>query len=232
MITLTKFPSCDQLDKLFAEHVAQLLKQAIAEKGEASLAVSGGTTPKGFFNALSLKALAWDKVTITLTDERWVDEDSPDSNTRLVKENLLQNNALKANFFSLKVSSTLTSNTLDYLTTQAQHNVLPFDVLILGMGADGHTASLFPCSDNISAALSLTNKQMLMAITPKTAPYQRITFTLPALLASKNIFLHLCGETKLNVLTEALQDTNTLVMPIRAFLHHPTIITQIMWAKQ
>lgn len=231
MFTLNKFTSRSVLDQQFAQQVAQLLIQAIAEKGRASIAVSGGSTPKGFFQALSMQDLAWHKVTVTLADERWVDVNSLDSNTRLVKENLLQNKAAKANFFDLKVTDKLTQATLDSLNEKAKKYLLPFDVVILGMGEDGHTASLFPCSEQIKSALSLDNKQVLMAVSPKTAPYQRITFTLSALLTSKNIFLHLNGENKQQVLTQALDDTNTLVMPIRAFLHHPIIHTQIMWAK-
>ncbi len=231
MYTLNNFTSRSVLDQQFAHQVAQLLIQAIAEKGRASIAVSGGSTPKGFFQALSTQDLAWHKVTVTLADERWVDVNSIDSNTRLVKENLLQNKAAKANFFDLKVTDKLTQATLDSLNEKAKKYLLPFDVVILGMGEDGHTASLFPCSEQIKSALSLDNKQALMAASPKTAPYQRITFTLSALLTSKNIFLHLNGEKKQQVLMQALDDTNALVMPIRAFLHHPTVNTQIMWAK-
>ena len=231
MFTLKNFTSRAVLDQQFAHQVAQLLIQAIAEKGQASIAVSGGSTPKGFFQALSTHDLAWHKVTVTLVDERWVDVNSIDSNTRLVKENLLQNKAAQANFFDLKVTDKLTQVTLESLNEKAKKNLLPFDVVILGMGEDGHTASLFPCSEQIKNALSLDNKHVLMSVSPKTAPYQRITFTLSALLTSKNIFLHLNGENKQQVLTQALDDTNALVMPIRAFLHHPTVNIQIMWAK-
>ncbi len=231
MMNLNKFASRTELDQQFAEQVAQLLTQAINEKGQASIAVSGGSTPKGFFQALSKKALEWSKVTITLADERWVDVNSVESNTRLVKEHLLQNNAAKAQFFELKVSSQLDEKTLAHLNAQADKTLLPFDVVILGMGEDGHTASLFPCSEQIERALSLDNQQKLMAITPKTAPHQRITFTLAALLTSSHIFLHICGDNKQQVLTQALANKDTLAMPVRAFLHHPSVLIQVMWAK-
>lgn len=230
MYQITEFDDRPTLDVSFAEKVAQILTASIAKKGKASIAVSGGSTPKGFFNALSHKEIAWDKVTITLADERWVDENSDASNTRLVKKNLLQNNASKANFFNFKIADKLNKATLEQLNKQAEL-LLSLDVLILGMGEDGHTASLFPCSEQINEALSLTNSDALISVQPKTAPHQRLTFSLAALLQSKNVFLHLCGESKKQVLKDALADDNALIMPIRAFLHSPTVTTKIMYAN-
>jgi 6-phosphogluconolactonase len=230
MNNITTFATRAALDEGFAEQVAQLLSAAIAKKGRASIAVSGGSTPKAFFNCLSNKALAWDKVTITLADERWVNADSDASNSRLVKENLLQNKAAFATFFELKVADELNLATLSLLNQQAKQQILPFDVLILGMGEDGHTASLFPCSEQINDALSLSNDNILMAVQPKTAPHQRITFTLSALLKSSAIFLHLCGENKQQVLQQALSGNDPVVMPIRAFLQDDSVNTQVMYA--
>ena len=230
MYQITEFDDRPTLDVSFAEKVAQILTASIAKKGKASIAVSGGSTPKGFFNALSHKEIAWDKVTITLADERWVDENSDASNTRLVKKNLLQNNASKANFLNFKIADKLNKATLEQLNKQAEL-LLSLDVLILGMGEDGHTASLFPCSEQINEALSLTNSDALISVQPKTAPHQRLTFSLAALLQSKNVFLHLCGESKKQVLKDALADDNALIMPIRAFLHSPTVTTKIMYAN-
>ncbi len=231
MIAMHNFSSREQLDLRFAEQVAQLLSNAISEKGSASIAVSGGSTPKGFFEALSKKSLAWDKVTITLADERWVDEASDASNTRLVKDNLLQNNAKDAQFFALKVAANLDEQTLAQLNKTASEQVLPFDVLILGMGEDGHTASLFPCSNEIKQALSLDNSDALMSVQPQSAPHQRITFTLSALLKSTAIFLHICGENKQQVLDKAIASDDVLVMPIRAFLHATNVTTEVMFAQ-
>jgi len=230
MFTVNEFNERGELDQIFAEQVTQILAQAIETKGKASIAVSGGSTPKGFFQALSQQTLAWDKVTVTLADERWVDESNEASNTRLVKTNLLQNNAAAAHFFDLKISDNLDEQTLYQLKLQAKKQILPFDVLILGMGEDGHTASLFPCSDEIEQALSLQNNAELMSVQPKTAPHQRITFTLASLLKAKHIYLHLCGESKHQVLQQALADDDAFIMPIRAFLHHKRVDTQIMYA--
>jgi len=231
MYQINEFSERSALDEQLAEQVAQLLEQAIARKGQASIAVSGGSTPKGFFKALSQKNLAWKKVTVTLADERWVDIDSDASNTRLVCENLLQNNASEAKFFHLKQGEELTSEVLADLNLAASTAILPLDVLILGMGEDGHTASLFPCSDEIQQGLDTGNADALIKVIPKTAPYDRISFSFASLEKSQTIFLHICGDNKKQVLEQALANTDTHVMPIRAFLHHPKVNTQVYWAK-
>ena len=231
MFQINDFKQRELLDAKLAEEVAGLLTQAIEEKGKASIAVSGGSTPKGFFKALSEKDIPWNKVTITLADERWVNIDSDASNTRLVHENLLQNKACSAKFFHLKQGDLLSDETLADLNLAAKTSLLPLDVLILGMGGDGHTASLFPCSDQIKQALSVENINSLMKVVPKTAPNDRITFTFASLSQSKNTFLHIVGEAKKDVLTKALTGNDIFEMPIRAFLQHSDINAQVYFAE-
>lgn len=231
MYQLNDFNSREQLDEALADNVTQILLSAIALKGKASIAVSGGSTPKGFFNILSNKDIDWKKVTITLADERWVELNSAASNTRLVHENLLQNNASCAKFFHLKQGETLCEETLADLNLAANSALLPFDIVILGMGEDGHTASLFPCSDQIVAGLDVNNKKSLMRVEPKTAPHQRITFSFAALKQSKHVFLHICGDNKKQVLDQALSNHDIFEMPIRAFLQDDNIDTQVYWAN-
>jgi len=231
MLTMNEFTTRESLDKELSGKVATILADAIKVNGKASIAVSGGSTPKGFFKALSQKDLPWEKVTITLADERWVNIDSSDSNTRLVHENLLQNKAKNAKFFHLKQGEKLSTETLADLNLAAKSSLLPLDVLILGMGGDGHTASLFPCSDEIADALSVNNESSLMKVVPKTAPHQRITFSFASLITSKNTFLHISSTAKKDVLEKALSDDDKFVMPIRAFLNHAEINTQVYWAE-
>ena len=231
MYQLNNFKSREQLDEALAEHVSQILASTIALKGKASIAVSGGSTPKGFFKMLSNKEIDWKKVTITLADERWVDINSDASNTRLVHENLLQNKASVAKFFHLKQGVRLCEETLIDLNLAANNTLLPLDVVILGMGEDGHTASLFPCSEQIAQGLDSANENSLMKVEPKTAPHQRITFSFAALKQSKNTFLHVCGINKKQVLDRAFSTNDIFEMPIRAFLQGEGIDTQVYWAK-
>jgi 6-phosphogluconolactonase len=225
------FDTREQLDISLADKVSEILQQAILRNGKASIAVSGGSTPNGFFKVLSNKDIDWKKVTITLADERWVDIHSKDSNTRLVHENLLQNKTSAAKFFHLKQGEQLCDETLADLNVAAANTILPLDVLILGMGEDGHTASLFPCSAQIKQGLDINNENALMKVEPTTAPHQRITFSFASLSKSKNTFLHLCGESKKQVLDKALNGDDIFEMPIRKFLHTDNINTQVYWAE-
>lgn len=230
MYQLNEYAQREELDLALANKVAEILTNSVALKGRASIAVSGGSTPKGFFKALSQKDLPWSEITVTLADERWVGIESDASNTRLVHENLLQNKAVNAKFFHLKQGEELTADTLDDLNLAAASSLLPLDVLILGMGEDGHTASLFPCSDEIDQALSATAKPLLKVV-PKTAPHDRITFSFAHLKTSKNVFLHISGASKQTVLKQALKESNIREMPIRAFLNDPEINTNVYWAE-
>lgn len=231
MYQVNNFKDRAALDSTLATNVADLLAAAVEKKGKASIALSGGSTPKGFFAALSQKDLPWDKIQVTLADERWVDFESDASNTRLVHENLLQNKAKTATFFHLKQDGEMSADTLAALNADAKNSFLPIDVLILGMGEDGHTASLFPCSDEVTLALDINNTDALMKVVPKTAPNDRITFTYATLIKSQSIFLHVCGEGKKEVLTKALANQDIMEMPIRAFLQNDNVTTEVFWAE-
>ena len=230
MHQLNEFQSKAELDNQFADVVTANLSQAIAKNGKASIAFSGGSTPKGFFQALSNADLDWSKVIVTLADDRWVDVDHNDSNTKLIRENLLVNKAKDASLFVLKQGDELNDNSLESLNEQAQQ-VLPLDVVILGMGEDGHTASLFPCSQQISVGLNDTAQPALMKVVPTTAPYERITFNFSALINTASLYLHIVGDNKKQVLEQALASDNALEMPIRAFLSHPQKTCEIYWTK-
>lgn len=222
------FQSTEQLNQQFSQRIVALLEQGINAKGRASLLVSGGRTPLGLFAELSNSQLDWGKVDISLADERWVDADDDASNEKLVRDNLLKNNAAAANFVSLKTAHANAADAVDELTSRLDSMAQPFDVLILGMGEDGHTASLFPCSAQIADGLAMDSQQKLIAVTPGNAPHQRMSLTLPALLTSQNIFLHLTGDSKMQVLQQALDGEDELAMPIRAVLNRADV--ELIWA--
>ncbi|MCY7294051.1 6-phosphogluconolactonase [Alteromonas sp. a30] len=222
------FESKDALNHAFAERLVAILSQGIAENGRASLLVSGGRTPLPLFKQLSETNIDWSKVDISLVDERWVDETDEASNTRLVKENLLQGYAASANFVEIKTSHAQAEEAVATCTEQLASMQTPFDALILGMGEDGHTASLFPCSEQVQAGLDLNTQADYIAVQPTTAPHQRMSLTLKRILASKHIFLHLTGDSKKAVLDEALAGDDALQMPIRAVLNNADV--QLMWA--
>lgn len=203
MSELREFTSREALDSVLAGHIANLLKADIEARGEASLAVSGGSTPKGLFNQLSLCDLEWSRVWITLVDERWVEPDHDDSNERLVRDNLLQNRACAANFIGLKSPGDDAAAGLAATAVQLDPLPRPLTCVVLGMGGDGHTASWFPQASNLAQLTDSAGTAELGITDPVTAPHQRITLTLPAVLNSREIILHITGEQKRAVLAEA-----------------------------
>lgn len=225
-LTTETFNSNAELVQAFSEKIKSLLQQAIAEKGRASLVVSGGRTPLPLFKTLSETDLDWSKVDITLADERWVDVEDDASNEKLVRENLLVNHAKAANFIGLKTRHGDAKDAEEEVASKLAAIKGKFDVLILGMGEDGHTASLFPCSDQIETGL--TTDQTCLAVQPTTAPNQRMSLSLNALLNSENVFLHLTGESKKTVLEKAQQGDDQKAMPIRAILQNTDVT--LMWA--
>ena len=206
------------LAKELAESVADRIRTAIAERGTAAIAVSGGSTPGKFFAALGkTKDIEWDKVVVTLVDERWVDETSDRSNALLVNEKMLQGPAATARFFPLYSGGDEPTDAAVAKTNALMAELpKPFAAVILGMGNDGHTASFFPGGDTLDQALTTTGPTL--AIRAPGAGEPRITFTLPRLLETDGLYLHIEGDKKASVLDTALGDGPVEDMPIRAVL--------------
>ncbi|MDG2500979.1 MAG: 6-phosphogluconolactonase [Porticoccaceae bacterium] len=227
---LVEFENTSALDIELSAKVAKLLAADIAATGSASLVVSGGRTPMGFFHLLSQQILDWSKVSITLADERWVDADHADSNEKLVRANLLINEAHQATFIGLK-NSAADAIAGEAGTEQALAAIAQFTVLILGMGDDGHTASLFPGADALALGLDMDSGRTCIGVTPTEAPHQRISMTLPRLLDSQQIILHISGSGKQQVLEQAQAGDDAAVLPIRAILHQQRAPLAIYWAR-
>ncbi|WP_273204941.1 6-phosphogluconolactonase [Marinobacter subterrani] len=218
----------DEVALALADAVAGFLAVRLREATRASLVVSGGSTPLPFFRALSGRDLDWSRVDVLLADERWVSEDDPASNTRLVRENLLQNKAVSARFLSLKQPGATPSEGLEAVKAELADLALPLDVLILGMGNDGHTASLFPDAPELAHAMDPQCQEIVAATTPASQPQKRITLTLPPLRDARFTALHLRGEDKLDTLSQAVSDLESVMqMPVRAFLK-PGL--QVFWS--
>lgn len=199
------FASDAELAKSMAADVASWLQSAIEMKGSAVIAVSGGSTPKLFFAALSNAKIDWAKVTITLVDERAVPEDNPRSNARLLRDNLWRNDAVAAQFVPLYLNPFI-------------GRIAPFDVVILGMGNDGHTASFFPSGDNLAKAIDPNNSDAVIPMNAPGAGEPRLTFTLARLLAATHLCLHIQGQDKMQVLEKALGGDDPFEMPVRSVL--------------
>lgn len=226
------FDTKEQLALSLADETCNALCSGIEENGRASLAVSGGSTPALFFAKLSEREIDWSKVTVTLVDERWVDEADSRSNARLVKEKLLNGLAGAATFVPLFTGDeTPEEGTLALEDRLAASVSFPLDAVILGMGTDGHTASFFPGGDQLDVALDGNGSSTVVAMRADGAGEPRITFTLPVLLAANHLVLHIEGNDKQDVLAKALEEGPVEDMPIRAVLKGlRTKPTHIVWA--
>ena len=208
-----------------AKQVAGQLNDAIAARGVATLVVSGGRSPVAFFEALLKQPLDWSNVVVSLADERWVPVEHADSNAGLLKRHLLQGPAAKARFVGLYNAAA----TLDEAALQADRvlaELPPIDVLVLGMGDDGHTASLFPGSPNLAQALELDNPRRCWPMLAPSVPHQRLSMSRSLLASARSTLLSIQGLAKLNTLNEALAVGEVTVLPIRAFLQPPL---EIYW---
>ncbi|WP_457575067.1 6-phosphogluconolactonase [Desulfolithobacter sp.] len=227
---IKKFSDSATLTAELANRIGHLLAEATATRGRASLAVSGGSTPIPLFERLVHLDIPWEQVVITLVDERWVEPTSTDSNEHLVRTHLLQDRAARATFIGLKNQAPCAR---DGETGCEEHQKLvprPFDVLVLGMGSDGHTASLFPGADTLAAATDMLSGRRCIAVTPVAAAHERMTLTLPAILDSYQIFLHITGWDKYRVLEKALANGPAEEMPIRYILRQNQTPVTIYWA--
>jgi 6-phosphogluconolactonase len=223
-----------ELNVRLAQDIAQRLAAAIQARGFAVLSVSGGKSPVALFEALRVIDIDWSRVRITLVDERCVPRSHPDSNALLVQTHLQQDLAAKAQLVFMVASA---SEPLDTPAAQAKAAGIallaasPADVLVLGMGADGHTASLFPEAPNLAEAMDLRNTQTCVAIElahpPANAPYARITQTLAQILSARHIVLPLTGADKLNTLQQAWKQA-TPALPI-SFVLQQTQTPVALW---
>jgi len=218
-----RFSSTAELDRALALHLAQRLTEDIARYGDASLAVSGGRTPSGMFAHLSRCDLDWSRVWLTLVDERCVPVDSPDSNERLLHENLLQSRAAHARFISMASAN---RDGVAVLNSQIASMPKPFSAVVLGMGNDGHTASWFPGATNLAALLDPDNPAQVMETEPPTAPHRRMTLTLAAVLQSREIIVHITGPEKKAVIEQAADRDS----PVAAVLAQRETPASIWWA--
>lgn len=214
------YPDRDMMMIGLADRIATQLREAIRNDGHATLSVPGGTTPGPIFDTLSDIDLEWSKVAVLLNDERWVDEDSPRSNTRLIRERLLTGRAAAATLVPLYADAPRPEDKMDELAAGiAPH--LPISVLLLGMGADMHTASLFPGADRLEEALS-DDAPIVLAMRAEAAGEPRITLSAPVLRDAMHIHILITGAEK-RAAIEAAQSLPETQAPVRAVLKNATV---------
>jgi 6-phosphogluconolactonase len=225
-----KFADGESLSRALSALIAAGLKDAIAARGLASLVVSGGKSPTRLFELLRAEDLDWSRVCVALADERWVDPSDPGSNEKLVRDVLLQGSAAAARFLGLKNGAP----TPDLGAVSAWETFArvprPFDTVVLGMGDDGHTASLFPRSPNLSMALNPAAVAGCVGMWSPAAPHPRLSLNLSALLDSRRIILLLTGAEKWRTYAAASGEGPVQDMPVRAVLRQRRTPVDVLWS--
>lgn len=224
------FDTPSALASALADRVAAELSVAIVERKQAVLAVSGGKTPELFFHYLAKADIDWKNILVTLVDERFVPVTNDRSNERLVRTTLLQNFASKARFYGL-YNPSITAE-LAAFSAASRINGLPrpFDVIVLGMGTDGHTASFFPGGDRLKQAIDPQSRALVLPIHARGLKEARLTLTLPVIAEARFIALHIEGREKLDVFERALEDGPIEELPIRAVLKNTRHPIQVYWS--
>lgn len=230
MLVEHRLPDRGTLDIAIASAVEQRLADALRARGTASIAVSGGRSPTGWFERLSKAPLDWSRVAVALVDERWVPESSEHSNAALVKRHLLQGPARAARFVALYDGGPNPQTSLEAVERSLDALAWPLDIAVLGMGEDGHTASWFPDAPEYAAAVDPGTQRRLAAIHTAKSPYPRITLTRAALLdGTRWIAVEWSGAAKAPTYERA-RARETATLPISLVLHQHAVPVEVFSA--
>ena len=222
------FETREEASVAAAEAIAERLAARLDAQSGASVVVSGGTTPDRCFDLLSEKPLDWRRTQIVLSDERWVPPDDDASNERLVRDALLKGEAVPAKLLSVFSMTTGIQARCDEIDQQIRLGPFPFACSLLGMGEDGHFASLFPDAENLEEGVDVDGEQLCIPVSTKASPHPRVSLTLAALARSDAIVLLMFGDNKLEVYEQAKRKGSKL--PVAHLLKQKKAPVHVYWA--
>ena len=209
-------------------HIVAALERRLGGDSQAALVVSGGTTPVAAFHYLARQAIGWDSVLVLPSDERWVPPDHDHSNEKLVRDTLLTGEAAAAAFLPLYADGMTPEEFVPELDGRLAALPSPFACALLGMGTDGHFASLFPDVQSLADGLDPESPARCLAVRTAASPHPRMSLTLSALLDSDSIVLLVFGDDKLSVLEDAKADETAY--PVSRLLHQDRTPVDAFWA--
>jgi len=224
-------PDFQTLTDAVAGTLAEACREALAARGRAAMALAGGSTPMPVYRRLAGHALEWARVTLVPGDERWVARDHPACNLRAMREAFA---GADARFAPLTPPRPENAPALDAARAALAGIELPFDACVLGMGGDGHFASLFPGARELAGALDPQCASPLTLVhpdpLPADAPFTRISLTLPPIAASRRLLLLVRGEGKRETLRTAIDSGDRMAFPVAALLAQPDLPLEIHWS--
>ncbi len=223
-----EFESREAASAAVAEKIAANLSRRLESQRRASIVVSGGTTPVACFEALAKADLEWERVNVLLSDERWVPVDDEASNEKLLRDKLLVGPAAEARFVPMYVEGKTVEERVSELNEEGVP-LLPFACAMLGMGTDGHFASLFPDADELRLGLDGESRAFCIPVSTAASPHRRLSLTLAALSRSDEIVLLIFGDEKRRVLERARSAPD--LFPVSAMLRQKRAPVRTYWAQ-
>ena len=211
-----------------ADRIGDALQRRLEAQGDASVVVSGGSSPAGVFAELASRALAWSDVHVILSDERWVPANHEDSNEKLVRDTMLRGEAKQASLLPVYKAGVTIEERCRELNDELRLAPFPFACALLGMGEDGHFASLFPDADNLDAGLDVDSSELCIPVNTAASPYPRVSLTLSALSRSDEILLLIFGDAKRAVYETAMKEANG--HPVSHLLRQKRAPVHVYWA--
>jgi len=226
------FSAKDDMIAAAVEFMSGHIDAALSQERKAGLLLSGGSSPRPIYEALSEKNVAWERVNIGLVDERWVEPGQDGSNQDFIHASLLQNKAKSANFIGMKSAHETAALGAAEINKRYEAAFNPVDLCVMGMGLDGHTASWFPGAQDLDIALDIHHKDIVCAQNAAGCPVagshpERITLTLPAVMAARHIILLIAGDEKKAVFDAAV-NKSVKDAPVKALLNAGSKLT-VFW---